>query len=77
MFKLNVSKQGKGTIVDVVRGVNMPLINQKIKSHLQLEENIKNGEAERVEVSKYPFISDLLIYFGPLTIDRTYEIFND
>jgi len=40
---------GKGTIVDVVRGVNMPLINQKIKSHLQLEENIKNGEAERVE----------------------------
>ena len=53
LLKLNVSKQGKGTIVDVVRGVNMPLINQKIKSHLQLEENIKNGEAERVEVSKY------------------------
>jgi hypothetical protein len=35
----------------VVRGVNVPLINQKMKKHLALEEKIKNGEAERVEVS--------------------------
>jgi len=40
---------GKGTLVDVVRGVNVPLINHKVKKHLELEEKIRNGEAERVE----------------------------
>ncbi|KAL5261318.1 hypothetical protein ACHWQZ_G007121 [Mnemiopsis leidyi] len=40
---------GKGTIVDVIRGVNVPLINEKMGKYLELEAKIKNGEAERVE----------------------------
>ena len=45
-----LANQGKGTIVDVIRGVNVPLINEKMNTHLDLEAKIKNGEAERVEV---------------------------
>lgn len=40
---------GKGTLLDVVRGVNVPKIVQKIKTYLALEEKIKAGDAERVE----------------------------
>ena len=45
------SIQGKGTLLDVVRGVNVPKIVKKISTYLALEEKIKAGEAERVEVS--------------------------
>ena len=51
-----LANQGKGTIVDVIRGVNVPLINAKMNSLLDLEEKIKNGEAERVEVRITTFI---------------------
>jgi len=38
---------GKGTVLDVIRGVNVPLINQKIGHFLALEEKVKKGEAKR------------------------------
>ena len=34
-----------------MRGVNVPKIVKKISTYLALEEKIKAGEAERVEVS--------------------------
>ena len=49
------SIQGKGTLLDVVRGVNVPKIVKKISTYLALEEKIKAGEAERVEVSVNKF----------------------
>ena len=49
-FFIAVIGQGKGTVLDVIRGVNVPLINQKIIHFLALEEKVKKGEAKREEV---------------------------
>ena len=38
-----------------MRGVNVPKIVKKISTYLALEEKIKAGEAERVEVSVNKF----------------------
>lgn len=46
---------GKGTILMVIRGVNVPLITRTIKDLIELEKKVKAGEAERV-----PFVDETI-----------------
>eukprot|EP00116_Pleurobrachia_bachei_P009858 sb/3470120/ len=46
---------GKGTILNVIRGVNVPLIQRTIKDLLASEAKVKAGEAERV-----PFVDEAI-----------------
>ena len=53
--------QGKGKILEVLRGVNVPLILQRMQSHLENEVKVKSGEVERVEVRHASFYFKVIV----------------